>query len=261
MKVAIIGMGVVGQAQARMFGEHVHITYDPKMDDEYPEDAIRACDFAVICVPTPNMPNGHCDLIHLWTAVAALPHGIPVLLRSTVPPGTTEKIEENSLHPVVYCPEFIQENPERAIWLDPQDVPFLILGGPEDVCDAMDMWLSEVYKTSEGRRIYHTSSRAAEMAKYVINAHLAMKVTFANEMSRVAATFGVEWRDVERLWRADPRTGFSHTSVLPGEDGKFGFAGACFPKDLQAIISAAEYGEYDAGFLKSVQDANERFRA
>lgn len=257
MRIAIIGMGVVGKAQERWLGEHVHVTYDPKTDDEYPFAEIGSCDFAVVCVPTPMMPNGHADLISVYTALAAMPPGLPVLLRSTVPPGTTDDLNEVTANPIVFCPEFIQENPERAVWTDPQDVPFLFLGGPKDVVTMLAAMLSQVYKG----RIYATEAKVAELVKYTANIFLATKVTFANEMSRVCATFGVGWEDVEALWRADPRTGFTHTSVLPGEDGRFGFGGACFTKDLAALIAEAEWGEYDPLFLKAVRDSNRRFRS
>lgn len=248
MKAAIIGMGVVGQANAKWLDGHVHVTYDPKTDDEYPAEEISKCDFAVVCVPTPTCADG-CNLDYVLDAIVNLPETLPVLLRSTVPPGTTEQLGRN----VVFCPEFVQERAD-ALWKQSDDVPFLILGGTEAMAGLFEFWF-ETGELFEGR-IYCTAPRVAELVKYTINAFLATKVTFANEMSRVSSVFGVDWREVEALWRVDPRTGYTHTSVEhPG-----GFGGACFPKDLAAIIHAAQLGEYDAEFLQAVEEANARFR-
>lgn len=241
MKVAIIGMGSLGQAQKRWLGEHVHVTYDPKYDDDYPIGRIAECDFVIMCVNT-----FECDTANVEVAVAAIPFGRPVLLRSTVPPGTTEKFER-----VVYCPEFIQ-SPSNGNWNDPDDVPFLILGGHGELTARFKKWLAPVFQHGV---IYRCSSRVAELVKYTSNAHLAAKVTLANEMSRIAAAYGVDWRDVEELWRKDPRTGYTHTSVT--EMG--GFEGN-FEKDLAAIIYAASLGDYNAEFLMAIEEANARFR-
>src|SRR5215470_15991235 len=88
VKAAIIGMGVVGRAQARMFGPHTHVAYD-LAQAAYPERAISECDFAVIAVGTPPDDDGRADLRPLFRAMTRLPETMPVLIRSTVPPGTT----------------------------------------------------------------------------------------------------------------------------------------------------------------------------
>jgi UDPglucose 6-dehydrogenase len=89
MRVGIIGLGVIGSAQADMFAAHDLVTYDPLDDDAYPL-AMRSCDFAIVCVGTPERPDGHADLTYVEQAVSDLPPGLPAVIRSTVPPGTTD---------------------------------------------------------------------------------------------------------------------------------------------------------------------------
>ena len=127
MKVAIIGMGVVGRAQARMFGPHTHVAYDLAQAD-YPERAISECDFAVIAVGTPPRDDGQADLEPLFCAMARLPETMPVLIRSTVPPGTTASIQAGRSGITAHAPEFMYEG-ATGPWLRATDVPFMLLGG------------------------------------------------------------------------------------------------------------------------------------
>lgn len=237
MKIGIIGMGSLGQAQKRWLDEHecVYVTYDPKLDDEYPAGQISECDFLVMCVPADQVES----------AMKDIPFGRPVLLRSTVPPGTTEKYAN-----AVYCPDFITD-PSTGNWRDPDDVPFLILGGEGSLTMRFRKWLAPLYQGA----IIRCNSRVAEMVKYTDSMFLAAKVTLVNEMARIAAGYGVDWRDIEPIWKMDPRTGYSHTSVT-----EFGGFGNNFPRDLADIIYAASLADYNAEFLMAVEEANARFQ-
>jgi UDPglucose 6-dehydrogenase len=75
MKVGIIGMGVIGTAQAEMFAEHDLVTYDPAVNDTYPIEELAGCDFAIICVGTPESVDGHADLSYVKVAARRLPPG------------------------------------------------------------------------------------------------------------------------------------------------------------------------------------------
>jgi UDPglucose 6-dehydrogenase len=235
VKAGIIGMGPLGLAQERWLGADVHVTYDPEHDNEYPAGRLAECDFVIVCAPAEEVEP----------AVRNVPFARPVLLRTTVPPGTTEKFDH-----AVYCPDFITD-PSTGNWRDPDDVPFLILGGEGSLTMKFRKWLTPRFPGA----ILRCSSRVAELVKYADSAFLAAKVTFANEMARIACAYGVDWRDVELLWSTDPRTGYTHTSVT--ETG--GFSGS-FEKDLADIIYAASLGDYNAEFLMAVEEANARFR-
>src|SRR4029077_1080164 len=90
------------------------------------------------------------------------------------------------------------------------------------------------------------------------NAFLATKVTFCNEFFDIAQRFGIDYNELRELWLLDPRIGKSHTFVFAD---KRGYAGKCLPKDMDAVIAAAEDAGYDAQFLKAVASSNDRMRS
>lgn len=251
-RVAVIGLGVVGSAQVRLFGDMVHATYDPALKKPYPRKRIGACDFAVICVGTPQAADGTADLSYLDAAIAKLPSSLPVLIRSTVPPGTTDRIAKDRL--AAHVPEFMQERPDGA-WRESGKVPFAILGGTHEAHQFFGPVLEQVrgYRRND---IYLCTGLESELVKYTANCWLAAKVTFANEMARICAAAGADWEGVRGGWLRDPRAEADHTKI----EGP-GFGGRCLPKDLSALIRASSNAGYEPGFLQAVQDANERFRA
>lgn len=251
MKVAVIGMGIVGSAQVRMFKEHVHITYDPKVDSSYPQQQIAECDFAVLAVGTPEGLNGASNLSGVWEALTRLPSSLPVLIRSSIPPGTM-KIIESGVSVVAHCPEFLHERKDGA-WKESYQVPFMILGGDEYARNFFKPFLWEVYPGI----IHECTALEAELVKYTANLYLATKITFVNEMATVCENYGADWEAVRDGWVNDPRVDSSYTSMWGFPPG---FGGRCWPKDLAALIHASTTEGYDPFFLRAVQAANKRFK-
>jgi nucleotide sugar dehydrogenase len=250
LKAAVIGLGVVGQAQVRLFGPMVHATYDPAVDSAYPAGRVAECDFAVVAVGTPQAGDGSADLSALREALDRIPPEVPVLIRSTIPPGTMAGLEKTrSL--VVHVPEFLNERPDGA-WRESRDVPFMILGGLPAARDFFSIVLGKV----SGEAPHECTGLEAELVKYTANCFLAAKVTFVNEIARVCHAFGADWDRVRAGWLNDPRAGESHTNV---EDP--GFGGRCLPKDLAALIKASEAAGYMPEFLWALEEANARFQA
>jgi nucleotide sugar dehydrogenase len=252
--VAVIGLGVIGKAQAVMFGESGVLAwgYDPRTSPFYPESQIGSCDFAVICVGTPEGPDGRADLKAVYASVQRLSPAMPILVRSTLPPGTTDRLQAGRTGLVAHAPEFMHER-KGGEWARPTDVPFLILGGTEEAHDFFRPHLSGLFP-----KIHECTALVAEFAKYVVNCHLATRITFINEMARISVRYGVNWEDIRAAWLNDPRITPEYTSM---EGFGPGFGGRCWPKDLAAIIAAAGDAGYDPGFLKAVQEANARFRS
>ena len=232
-----------------MFAGHDLVTYDKAFRSAYPLAHLAECDFAVICVDTPPLPDGSADLRNLNDALTSLPAGLPVLIRSTVPPGTTGKIERMACH----APEFLHERKGGA-WQESTDVPFLILGGKPAAREFFAYYLKQVYPG----KIYGCDALTAELVKYTANAYWAARVTFVNEMARVAQSFGAEWEAVREAWLQDERVGPAYTQIAGFEPG---FDGRCWPKDLAAIISAAQEDGYQAEFLEAILQSNDRFRS
>ena len=250
LKAAVIGLGVIGSAQVRLLGPCV--TYDIRDGQPYPGEAIGCCDFAVICVGTPRGSDGRADLGALHSALGPLPASMPVMIRSTIPPGTMAALEKERPC-VVHVPEFMSERAD-GMWREPGDVPFLICGGAEQAAG----WFRPVLAAMAGGPVYCCTGLEAELVKYTANAYLAVKVTFANEMSRVCAAFGADWERVREGWLHDPRAGISHTATRGHEPG---FGGSCLPKDLMALVCASMDAGYFPAFLNDVDSANARFRA
>lgn len=251
--VAIIGLGVIGSAQFGMFsdaGMQVY-GYDPRTFPDYPESQIMTADFAVICVGTPEGPDGRADLSAVYESVEKLAPQMPVLVRSTLPPGTTDRLQASRTGLVAHAPEFMHER-KGGEWAKPTDVPFVILGGTEEAHDVFRPHLAGLFP-----KIHECPALVAEFTKYVVNCHLATRITFINEMARIAERYGADWEDIRAAWLNDPRITPEYTGMRGFEPG---FGGRCWPKDLAAIVMAAEDAGYDPGFLKAVQDANARFR-
>ncbi len=214
-------------------------------------DGLAGAEFAFIAVGTPQGSGGQADLAALDGALYRLPPSMPVIIRSTVPPGTTDRVAKDRI--AVHVPEFMQERPDGA-WREPGDVPFMILGGSEQ---AREFFLPVLLRLAcPVVFIARCTAIEAELVKYTANCWLAVQVTFANEMARVCAAAGAGWERVREAWLEDPRASASHTKV----EGP-GFGGRCLPKDLSALIAASREAGYDPGFLRAVQDANGRFQA
>jgi UDPglucose 6-dehydrogenase len=87
--------------------------------------------------------------------------------------------------------------------------------------------------------IIKTASEIAEMIKYMTNCFLATKVSFANEIKQICDSCDIDYDKVIEYMLHDKRLGSTHFSV-PGPDGRVGFGGSCFPKDINALISFAQ---------------------
>ena len=251
LKAAVIGLGVIGSAQVRLLGDTVHVTYDVKSGKKYPTRMVHGCDFAVICVGTPQGEDGRADLTALHAALRRLPVRMPVMIRSTIPPGTTAALEAARAC-VVHVPEFMSERPD-GMWREPSDVPFLICGGTRKALE----WFQPVLAQMTGGPVWCGSGLEAELVKYAANTYLAAKVTFVNEMARVCGAFGADWEGVRQGWLHDPRAGISHTATEGHEPG---FGGSCLPKDLAALIAASTDAGYFPAFLNAIEGANAGFR-
>jgi UDPglucose 6-dehydrogenase len=250
MRVGIVGMGVIGTAQAEMFKDHDLVTYDPLDDNVYPRDAMSKVDFALICVGTPQQDDGRAFLGHVEDAVEWLPNGVPVALRSTVPPSTTDRLFSNRLY--AHVPEFMGENVLHS-WQKPWDVPYMIIGGEAIATLFFRQKFAQVFPG----KIHTCSAREAELAKYAANLYWATRVTFVNEFAKICESFGVDYERVREAWLQDPRMSEPYTQRAGYPAG---FGGRCWPKDLAALIAASGDAGYDPSFLRAVSEANERFK-
>jgi UDPglucose 6-dehydrogenase len=256
MKLAIIGMGHVGTAVHDLLCQHAEIIAYDAADMAYPECELAACEAAIICVSTPMNRDGSCDISHVKEAVGRLPVAT-VLLKSTVPPGTTDMLARTTGKRICFSPEYVGESSyHHPFWpAGTKDVPFVILGGEPLVRRRFIDLLQPVL--GPAKVYFQCSAREAEIIKYMENAYLAAKVTFVNEFREICRAFGADWHTVREGWLLDPRVEPDHTAAFANAPG---FGGRCLPKDLSAIIQAATRAGYSPALLTEVLRSNARLR-
>lgn len=261
--VGIIGFGVVGKAMKALFDPAFHVKFYDKVTYPFTHD-IEDSDLIIISVPTPMAEDGTCDVSAIYdaaeTAMLHAPNAL-ICIKSAIPPGTTDalnrKYDTNQFH---VSPEYIGEGTRFvAPWKypDPKDSrshDFVIVGGPR-ASEVLDYFAAVMAVDS---RFVIADPVEVELTKRFENAFLATKVTFVNEASNICDAYGVDWKKVRELWLLDSRIGRSHTGVFKEEPG---YGGKCLPKDMSALIHEAEIKGYDASLLRSVRDANSKFRA
>ena len=253
-KIGLIGLGHVGKiTRTSLELRSEVVTYDIAHDDNYPFDEFASCDFLVVCVNTPPSPSGAADLSQVHAAFVEMPPGVPVVLRSTVPPGTTIQLEEQYQRDVIFWPEYVGETRFIVQTMDQLDKkPFQIFGarGSSSVSAWIDL-IAETYGPLV--RLYRIGPTDAEVVKYMENCFFAVKTTFVNEFRKLCDSTGADWQSVREGWLLDPRIERDHSDAFKRSPG---YGGRCLPKDMAAIISCAEEFGGEMPLLKAVQKVN-----
>lgn len=246
-KVAIIGMGVVGKGMARLLESRFDIIpYDIGGDKE----DVNTCDLGIVCVPTPSSPDGSCDLTAIHEVLSWLDTPL-ILIKSTIPPGTTRKLREQYGKHINFSPEYMGESSYfTPFWKfpDPQRAEthtFVIVGGDES-SEILD-YFQEVM--SVDTHYMPVSAEEAELVKYMENTFFATKLAFCNDWYEIARLYGVDYKKLRELWLLDSRINPNHTIMKPVR----GFGGKCLPKDLSAIIKEAESRGFTPEILKAAR--------
>ena len=260
-EVGIIGQGFVGKALKFGFEKYYTTnTFDIKeyCNCESIDELVDKSNIIFVCVPTPMKKDGNCDTSIVESVVKEIDELVVyrnvsnrvVVIKSTIPPGTTERLNKECKHiQVVFNPEFLTE----ANYIeDFKNQNRIILGGPRPGITKVKRFYSKIFPKIT---IVKTGSTIAEMVKYTTNTFLATKVSFANEIKMISDELGIDYDKVVEYATYDDRLGKSHWSV-PGPDEKLGFGGSCFPKDLRAMIKLAEKLDVSANVLFSVWDTN-----
>ena len=254
-KIAIVGMGVVGNGMLKYFPDAYQFD-EPKGIGTREE--VNKCDLAIVCVPSPMKEDGSCDTSIIESVVGWLKTPL-IMIKSAVRPGTTDTLIGLTGKHIVVSPEYLGESsyyiPDR--FLDPANPlkhEFLILGGSDEDCsDVADIFTPVVGPIT---RIRIMKPIEAEIIKYAENSFFATKVIFVNELRNICEKLGANWHRVREGWLDDPRIGAMHTAVFKD---KRGFGGKCFPKDLNALISVAKENNFDPILLEAVWKSNKRF--
>ena len=247
-KIGIVGYGYVGKALASLFNNAV--IYDIEPEFSVNKDKVNKCDIAFVCVPTPCNKDGFCDISAVEEAVSWLETPI-IVIKSTVPPGTTESLRNKFMKNILFSPEHIGETPFHP-YKNMRNINFIILGGPKKEASQV----AQIYAHSLGPtiRCYFTDSTTAELSKYMANCFFATKVIFCNEFFKIAEAIGVNYEELREVWLADPRISRDHTMVF---QDKPGFEGKCLPKDISALIHFSKSISVDVNLLKKVFEVNQ----
>ena len=258
MRIGIIGQGYVGSAIKLGFEDHYKVlTYDKfdlaKSTHSKISDLVELSDVIFVCVPTPMRQDGSCYTGIVEEVIREInenANGQIVVIKSTVPPGTTDRINQEYTHStVIFNPEFLTE---ANFIQDFKNQSRIILGGDRKGTNIVRQIYSRIFPNAT---IVKTGAKHAEMVKYFTNCFLATKVSFANEMYNVCQQLDLDYDKIVEYATYDERLGKSHWAV-PGPDGDFGYGGHCLPKDLSAIVS--EFDTY--GLLEAVEQVNDQVR-
>lgn len=253
LRIGIIGLGMVGDPIRRWFVEmkgYVRgkelFCFDADTKKGFQDD-INQADVIFVAVPTPSPKGGGSDLSIVYAAVNTVADGKTVVIKSTVPPGTVEKLQKDfPKKRFLFSPEFLTES---QVWNDFLRPDRQILGPTEqgrvDVKEILAMmpmapfsrpWSSDYTKKE-------VNATEAELAKYASNVFGYIKVIYGNILADVATglnqTIGtVDYQNVREVISADPRIGPAWLDVNHGS--YCGAGGYCFPKDMNAMISFIE---------------------
>ena len=248
----MVGGGVVGTAMVKLCGPET-VVYDPhRAEFAGNQQAINGCDVVFVCVPTPMADDGSCNTSIVEEVVAWVEAPL-IVIRSTVAPGTTDRLVERYRKRIVFQPEYLGETAAH-VFGNMAERDFVVLGGATEAVSAAADFYKHYYNAYV--RYYFCDAMTAEVAKYMENAFYAVKVTFVNEFYDVAKAHGVDFNVLREIWLADPRISRDHTFVYPHARG---FSGKCLPKDCNAIVRSCRERGYEPKFMDATLKINQDF--
>ena len=228
------------------------------------EYAVKNSSVSILCIGTPSLPNGAIDLEYLENVSRQIGRVLNslnryhlIIVRSTMLPGTTEKIiipllEQSSSRKafrdfgVLVNPEFMREGNSVEDFYAPAKI---IIGG----CNKRDLMAAKaLYKFIKAPFIA-TDIKTAEFTKYIDNMFHALKISFANEIGVLADKFGLDRAQAMEIFCMDKKSNISSRYLKPG----FAFGGSCLPKDIKAILHKVRIEALDAPLLEAILKSND----
>ena len=213
-------------------------------------EAVHATDVSFIVVGTPSSKEGHLNLNYIYKVAEQIGAALSdkpankdglrhiVAIRSTVLPGTNEKVGEiiaqasglvrGKNFTIVSNPEFLREGTSVKDYFNP---PLTLVGTDMPEAEAV-FW--DIYKGIEAEFIC-TDIRVAEMMKYVNNTYHALKIVFGNEVGNICKELNIDSHKVMEIFCKDKQLNISPYYFKPG----FAYGGSCLPKDMKALRTLA----------------------
>ena len=259
MRIGIIGLGTVGKAlKSGLEKEHEIFVHDIGLDTSI-ADVTENAELSFVCVPTPSdEETGGCDTRIVEDVLRLLPEGSKVVIKSTVIPGTTQRLHEEFFGLKIACsPEFLRT---ATAVEDFQSQDVLVIGTHHD--DLAECIIESHVKAGvvsmKGCTV--VSPTQAELVKYAKNSFYSMKVIFANQFYDYCEDLGEDWsvvKDIITRPQMQP-IGDSHLEAIDG--AKRGFGGNCLPKDTRALFVDLKNRGVDLRLLRAVLDDNESLK-
>jgi len=237
MKLGVIGNGFVGKASRNLENPEVQVlSYDLNPALCIPIgttfDDIANCDVVFVSVPTPMNEDGSVHINIVEKVVRQLQKaGVKdIVIRSTVPPGTSSRLN------VHFIPEFLTERNFMNDFIATDPWIMGAMNDNEEFKNKMRFIMNKSveYGNIKSSNIEWVSNTEGEMIKYFRNTFLAVKVSFCNEIYEFCQTKNIDYEKIRSIAARDQRIGLSHT-LVPGLDGKMGYGGTCFPKDINGL--------------------------
>lgn len=259
MKIGIIGVGMVGSAIKHGFiriGHDIKV-YDVKMPETKLSDVLES-EVIFVSVPTPQNPDGTCNTSIVESVVAELAEtgykGL-VTVKSTVEPGTTDKLIKRHSHlRIAFCPEFLREKATFTDFVEQHDVCVIGTYSKDDF---------ELLKQAHDplpQNYAHVTPLEAEFTKYFLNVFNALRIVYANQFYDVAKAAGADYQKI--------RNAITKHRVVPPvyldcNENMRGFGGACLPKDTSAFAQFAKKmlgSDWGLSLFDGIVEINKRYK-
>ena len=230
------------------------------------KEAIESNDIIMIAVGTPPDEDGSADLQYVLDVASTIGKCINeykmIVTKSTVPPGTGDMVETKICQvmkdagndacnfDVVSNPEFLKEGNAVNDFLKPDRI---VIGTNSVRARSI---MKSLYRPfmRQGYKIIFMSRISAELTKYAANGMLATRISFMNEVAKIAEGYGADIEQIRQGIGSDSRIGKQFLYTGPG------YGGSCFPKDVQALASAAHEVNVEPLLLKAVEAVNKKQR-
>ena len=261
-KIGIIGNGFVGKATLTLQCDDIEVLcYDINPELCVPKGTtlhdLMTCCAVFVSVPTPINAAGKTSMKYVDAVLAQLrelSYGGFTVIRSTVPVGTSDQYN------CCFMPEFLTE--KNAIHDFVNNSNWIFGCNYDETKDAFMELMTSIIRTAHAHkkiahdRITFMHTKEAEMVKYFRNTFLATKISFCNEIHAFCDKQGIDYARMVDVAAEDARICKSHTAV-PGHDGRFGFGGTCFPKDISSLRAQMDEVDVHHTLLDAVIHRND----
>jgi GDP-mannose 6-dehydrogenase len=224
--------------------------------------AVSSTDISIICVGTPSTNEGHLNLSYVYNVAKEIGDSLKkkldfhiVVIRSTVLPGTNEKVGEiientsgkkrNKDFAVVSNPEFLREGSAVQDYFHPS---VTVIGSDNN--KAIEI-IARIYQDLNGP-IEKVDIKEAEIIKYVNNSFHALKISFANEVGNICKKLGIDSHKVMDLFVMDKLLNLSPYYLKPG----YAYGGSCLPKDLKGLLTIAHDNYLNTPVVTAIENSN-----